>query len=87
MLSLNLNSFLFWGADKSNDVFAGYTITLESGFPSEAIEVVLKSILNLDKVVGKFRQFIDGESMVCSDGVVRQNSLRSLLTRSPVWPG
>jgi hypothetical protein len=30
MLGLNLNSFPFWGADKSNDVFAGYAITLES---------------------------------------------------------
>jgi hypothetical protein len=62
MLGLNLHGFLYWGADRENDVFAGYTITLESGFPAEAIEVVLKSILNLDKTVGELRPFIDGGS-------------------------
>ena len=36
--------FLYWGADDTRDVFAGYTFTLESGFPSEAIIVVLRSL-------------------------------------------
>ena len=63
MLGANLQGFFYWGADRQNDIFAGYTITLESGFPAEAIEIVLKSVLNLDKLVGEFRQFIEGGSV------------------------
>ena len=37
-------NFLFWGADDTADVFCGYTVTLESGFPSDAIVVILRSI-------------------------------------------
>jgi hypothetical protein len=52
-------NFLFWGADDTADVFCGYTVTLESGFPSDAIVVVLRSIKNTDKFVGEMRPFID----------------------------
>ncbi|HEV3086125.1 MAG TPA: hypothetical protein VGX96_02785 [Candidatus Elarobacter sp.] len=55
-------NFLFWGADDTADVFCGYTVTLESGFPSDAIVVVLRSIRNTDKFVGQMRPFIDGSA-------------------------
>jgi hypothetical protein len=53
-------NFLFWGADDTDDVFTGYTVTLESGFPSDAIVVILRSIRNTDKFVGEMRPLIDG---------------------------
>ena len=53
-------NFLYWGADSGGDIFAGYTFTLESGFPDKAIEVVLYSIAPLDGFVGQMRPFIDG---------------------------
>ncbi len=53
-------NFLFWGADDTADVFCGYTVTLESGFPQDAIVVILRSIKNTDKFVGEMRPFIDG---------------------------
>jgi hypothetical protein len=53
-------NFLFWGADDSADVFCGYTVTLESGFPQDAMVVILRSIRNTDKFVGEMRPFIDG---------------------------
>ena len=62
MLNLNDHNFLFWGADDTGDIFAGYTFTLESGFPDKAIEVVLYSIAPLDQYVGQMRPFIDGSS-------------------------
>ncbi len=62
LLRLNDQNFLFWGADNSYDVFAGYTFTLESGFPEEAIRIVVRSIVNLDKFVGDMRPVIDGSS-------------------------
>lgn len=55
-------NFLFWGADDTHDVFAGYTITLESGYPSEAMNVVIRSIPTLDKFVGEMRPVIDGSA-------------------------
>ena len=55
-------NFLFWGADDEGDVFSGYTFTLESGFPEDAIIVVLRSIHNTDKFVGVLRGFYDGSS-------------------------
>ena len=60
LLSFSDKNFLYWGIDSSGDVFAGYTFTLESGFPPEAIDVVVRSITNLDKSVGEMRPFIDG---------------------------
>jgi hypothetical protein len=60
LLLLNNKNFLFWGRDDSGDVFAGYTFTLESGFPDRSIEIVLYSIRPLDKYVGDMRPNIDG---------------------------
>ena len=60
LLKYNDDNFLFWGADDTADVFAGFTFTLESGFPSEAIVVVLRSLRNQDKYVGEMRPLIDG---------------------------
>jgi hypothetical protein len=57
---LNESTFLFWGADDTGDVFTGYTFTLESGFPDEAIKIVLSSIKNSDQFVGQMRPSIDG---------------------------
>ena len=60
LLRLSDRAFLFWGADESGDIFTGYTFTLESGFPEEAIKIVLRSIVNSDKFVGEMRPNIDG---------------------------
>jgi hypothetical protein len=62
LLQLSDEAFLFWGMDASSDVFAGYTFTLESGFPEEAVTIVLRSIRNTDKFVGEMRPNIDGTS-------------------------
>jgi hypothetical protein len=62
LLLLSDRAFLFWGMDESGDIFAGYTFTLESGFPPEAVTVVLRSIVNTDKFVGELRPAIDGSS-------------------------
>jgi hypothetical protein len=62
LLQLSDEAFLFWGMDSSSDVFAGYTFTLESGFPEEAVTIVLRSIKNSDKFVGDMRPNIDGTS-------------------------
>jgi hypothetical protein len=55
-------NFLFWGADDTDDIFCGYTVTLESGFPEEALTVVLRSIRSTDRFVGELRKSIDGSS-------------------------
>jgi hypothetical protein len=52
-------NFLFWGADNSGDIFAGYNFTLESGFPDASIRVVLNSVAKLDEYVGQMRLAID----------------------------
>ena len=52
-------SFLHWAADQALDVFAGYTFTLESGFPDEAIKVVSRSIPLLDESVGELAPMIE----------------------------
>jgi hypothetical protein len=53
LLRLSDQSFFFWGADEELDVFAGYTFTLESGFPEDAIKEVILSIPLLDESVGE----------------------------------
>jgi hypothetical protein len=53
------HNFLHWGVDDVSDVFAAYTFTLESGFPEEAIKVVLRSIPLVDESVGEIVQFIE----------------------------
>lgn len=62
LLRLSDRAFLYWGADEAGDVFTGYTFTLESGFPEEAIKIVLRSIVNTDKFIGELRPFIDGST-------------------------
>ena len=60
LLHYSDNNFLFSGADDSSDIFSGYTFTLNSGFPSDAITIVLRSLRNQDKYVGEMRPLIDG---------------------------
>ena len=60
LLRLSDRAFLFWGADETGDIFTGYTFTLESGFPEDAIKIVLRSIVNSDKFIGELRPAIDG---------------------------
>ncbi|MDQ2856072.1 MAG: hypothetical protein M3R68_07065 [Acidobacteriota bacterium] len=60
LLRFTDRTFFFWGADDTGDVFTGYTITLESGFPEEALKIVLRSVENMDKFVGELRPNIDG---------------------------
>ncbi len=60
LLRLSDSAFLFWGVDPSGDIFTGYTVTLESGFPEESIKMVLKSIVNSDKFIGEMKPMIDG---------------------------
>jgi hypothetical protein len=60
LLQFNDSNFLFWGADDTDDLFAAYSFTLESGFPAEAVEIVLRSIRSIDKFTGELRPFIDG---------------------------
>lgn len=59
MVRFSDKNFLFWGADNSGDIFAGYNFTLESGFPDASIRVVLGSIAKLDEYVGQMRLAID----------------------------
>lgn len=58
-LRLSGQNFLFWGMDEAHDLFAGYTITLESGFPVEAVRIVLRSIPLVDDSVGDLARFAD----------------------------
>ena len=60
LVRLSDKNFLYWGADDSFDVFAGYNFTLESGFPKESVNVVLNSIKNLDQYVSEMKTAIDG---------------------------
>jgi len=53
-------NFMYWGADDTGDIHAGFRFTLESGFPADAIDVVLQSIKLQDKYVGEMRPNIDG---------------------------
>ncbi len=62
LVQFNEKTFLYWGADSDGDVFTGYTFTLESGFPDEAIKIVLASIKNSDQFVGQLRPAIDGST-------------------------
>jgi hypothetical protein len=59
LLRLSDRAFLYWGADETGDIFTGYTFTLESGFPEEAIRIVLLSIVNSDKFIGEMRPILD----------------------------
>ena len=58
MLRLSEQNFLFWATDNGFDVFAGYTITLESGFPEESIKEVILSLPLVDESVGELGNFV-----------------------------
>ena len=60
MIRFSDTNFLYWGADSSYDIFAGYNFTLESGFPEASFRVVLGSIPKLDEFIGQMRPSIDG---------------------------
>ncbi|MEA2164998.1 MAG: hypothetical protein QOK37_3125 [Thermoanaerobaculia bacterium] len=64
MLRFGDRNFLFWGTDSTDDIFCGYTVTMESGFPEEAIVIVLRSIRSTDAFTGELRPFIDGSAAV-----------------------
>jgi hypothetical protein len=53
LLANNAGDFFHWGMDDVYDVFAEFTFTLESGFPEESLDVVLRSVELLDKKVGE----------------------------------
>jgi hypothetical protein len=59
MLRFSDKNFLYWGADDTFDIFAGYNFTLESGFPDASIRVVLYSIKALDQYVGEMKSSIE----------------------------
>jgi len=62
MVRFTDQNFLFWGADSSGDIFAGFNFTLESGFPEASVRVVLNSVSKLDVFVGQMRPSIDGSA-------------------------
>jgi hypothetical protein len=62
LLYLSDQNFLYWGADDSADIFCGYTVTLESGFPQDALVVILRSIRATDRFLGELRPFVDGST-------------------------
>jgi hypothetical protein len=59
MLEHAYHDFFFLGADGALDVFAGYNIALESGFPEAAIRVVISSIALQDQTIGELRDWIE----------------------------
>ncbi|MEO8378812.1 MAG: hypothetical protein ABI779_04030, partial [Acidobacteriota bacterium] len=62
LLNYNDTNFLFWGADEEGDIFSAYSFTMESGFPEEAMVIVLRSVRSTDRFVGELRPFIDGSA-------------------------
>jgi hypothetical protein len=60
LLRFSDRAFFYWGADETGDIFTGYTFTLESGFPEEALRIVLRSVANMDKFIGELKPNIDG---------------------------
>ncbi len=59
LLRLSYRNFFWWGANDDLDVFAGFEFTLESGFPEEAIKVVIRSIPLIDQSVGEIVAFVE----------------------------
>ena len=59
MLKLSGRTFCHWGTDAQGDVFFGFTFTLESGFPTEAIRVVLRSIAHHDEYIAELKSAIE----------------------------
>lgn len=58
LLTFNDGGFFYWGADDVDDVFAAFTFTLESGFPTESVDIVLRSIPLLDDKVGELSDLV-----------------------------
>jgi hypothetical protein len=56
-LQLSGENFMFWGMDASHHLFAGFTVTLESGFPDAAVRVVLESVALVDESVGDLLRY------------------------------
>lgn len=56
-LRLSDQNFLFWGMDSSHDLFAGFTVTLEDGFPPDVLRIVLASVPLVDDSVGDLARF------------------------------
>lgn len=52
-------SFFHWALDPDLNLFAGFTFTLESGFPADAIHVVVRSIPLLDRPLGELVPLIE----------------------------
>ena len=61
-LRASFDGFFFWAVDESGDLCAGYTLSLESGFPEAVLEVVLRSLPGLDATFGQFRVHVDGSA-------------------------
>jgi hypothetical protein len=59
LLRDSYHNFFFWGVDDDSDVFAGYEFTLESGFPEEAIKVVIRSVPLIDGSVGELGSYFE----------------------------
>src|SRR5260370_13423205 len=59
LLRLSYHNFFWWGANDDLDVFAGFEFTLESGFPEEAIKVVIRSIPLIDQPAAEILSFIE----------------------------
>lgn len=59
LLNLNDHNFFYWGADDTNDVFACYNFTLESGFPDQSLLVALTSIRAQDQFIAGMKPYID----------------------------
>lgn len=59
LLRLTARTFLHWGVDASGDVFCGFTVTLESGFPGEAISIVLQSVGNHDQYLTEIKALLE----------------------------
>ncbi|HEV8124215.1 MAG TPA: hypothetical protein VGP80_08240 [Gemmatimonadales bacterium] len=58
LLTFNDGGFFYWGADDADDVFAAFNFTLESGFPTESMDIVLRSIPLLDAKVGELSNLV-----------------------------
>ncbi len=57
LLELNYRTFFTWGADDTDDVYAAYKFTLESGYPEDSLRTALTSIPLLDQFVAEYRPY------------------------------
>jgi len=60
LLNLNDHNFFYWGADDTDDIFACYNFTLESGFPDQSLLVALTSIRAQDQFIAGMAPYIGG---------------------------